>query len=180
MTFDTRGRLVEYLRSPHADIGRDGHWALKDVTRKRFEGDNVTTARMPALAWRPFLSPDQIATLTRPAESLSPTQLYELVRYLKATGQEYADYELAFWRKPGGAILLLAMLLVSTPFLFGLPRGGLGKRLVIAAVSGVVIYLLDQIVSGAGLLLNLNPALVALAPGLLLALAGQQLLVRLR
>jgi lipopolysaccharide export system permease protein len=180
MSFDGQGHMIEYLRSPRATIAADGRWTLSEATRKRFPHDTAITDTLSEMQWLPFLSRDQIATLTRPPDSLSPTQLRELVRYLKATGQEFADYELALWRKPGGAVLLIAMLLVSTPFMFGFPRGGLGRRLVIASVTGVGIYLFDQIVSNAGLLLDLNPAVVALTPGVLLSLAGQQLLVKLR
>ena len=180
MTFDSHGRLQEHLRSPQADIHAGDQWSLKSVTRKRIEGERVITERMDSLAWSPFLSPDQIATLSRPPESLSPTQLYELVGYLRATGQEFAAYELALWRKLGGALTLLAMLALSVPFAFGSLRSGLGQRLVLAAVTGVGVYLLDQIASNAGLLLNLEPAWVALGPGVLLALAGQQVLLRTR
>ncbi|MBI1731818.1 MAG: LPS export ABC transporter permease LptG [Gammaproteobacteria bacterium] len=180
MTFDAQGRMVEHLRSPHAEIVDAGLWSLNRVTRKRIDGGSVITEQLAELPWQPFLSPEQIATLLRPPESLSPTQLRELVAYLKTTGQEFAAYELALWRKAGGAVMLIAMLLLSTPFVFGFLHGGLGKRLVFAAVTGVGVYLLDQIVSNAGLLLELSPAFVALGPGVLLAIAGQQLLVRVR
>lgn len=180
MTFDAQGRMLEYLRSPQADIRDRNQWALQQVTRKRMDANRVSTERMESLAWKPFLTPDQIATLSRPPESLSPTQLHELVNYLHATGQEFAAYELVLWRKLGGAITLIAMLLLSVPFAIGSLRSGLGKRLVLAAITGVAVYLLDQIVSNAGLLLALDPALVALGPGVALAIAGQQMLMRAR
>lgn len=180
MTFDAQGRMQEYLRSPQAEIRTKDQWTLQQVTRKRINGEQVTTEHMQALVWRSFLSPDQIATLSRPPDSLSPTQLLELVGYLRATDQEFAAYELALWRKLGGAITLIAMLALSVPFAFGSLRGGLGKRLVLAAVTGVGVYLLDQIVSNAGLLLNVDPIWVALGPGVVLAIAGQQALLRTR
>ena len=67
---------------------------------------------------------------------------------------------------------MLAMLLLSVPFVFGSIRAGIGSRLVLAGITGICVYLLDQISSNAGLLLNLNHALVALAPGLFLMLIG--------
>jgi len=180
MTFDKDGRLLEYLRSPQADIAVHDTWTLQQVTRKRVEGERVITDRLASLAWRPFLSQDQIATLTRPPDSLSPTQLHELVGYLRATGQEFAAYELALWRKLGGAVTLLAMLALSVPFAFGSLRSGLGQRLILASLTGVGVYLLDQIVSNAGLLLKVDPIWVALGPGVVLAIAGQQALIRTR
>ncbi len=180
MTFDDAGFLREYLRSPRADVAAPDRWLLKDVTRRRFEADRVTTERLPALDWASFLSPDQIETLTRPPESLSPTQLRELVDYLRTTDQEFTAYQLALWRKLGGAITLVGMLLLSVPFAFGSVRTGLGQRLVLAAVTGVGVYLLDQIIANAGLLLDLEAPWVALGPGIVLLFIGQQLLLRAR
>ncbi len=180
LSFDEKGGLQEYLRSPQAEIDSRDRWTLKQVTRKHMEGERLITEQRAALVWRPFLSRDEIATLTRPPDSLSPTQLYELVNYLRATGQEFASYELALWRKLGGAVTLLAMLALSVPFAFGSLRSGLGQRLILAALTGVGVYLLDQILSNAGLLLNLDPVWVAMGPGVALMIAGQQALIRTR
>lgn len=180
MSFDEAGNLVEYLRSPRADVAAPERWLLKDVTRKRFQGAGITSEHFATLDWESFLTPDQIDTLTRPPDSLSPTQLRALVAYLRATGQEFAAYDLALWRKLGGAITLVGMLLLSVPFAFGSLRSGLGQRLVLAAVTGVGVYLLDQIIANTGLLLDLSPVWVALGPGIVLLFIARQLLVRAR
>ena len=67
---------------------------------------------------------------------------------------------------------MLAMLLLSVPFVFGSIQTGIGYRLVLAGITGICVYLLDQIMSNAGLLLELNHALVALTPGLALMFIG--------
>ena len=48
----------------------------------------------------------------------------------------------------------------------------------LAGITGICVYLLDQIVSNAGLLLNLSHALVALTPGLALMFIGSLWLQR--
>ena len=63
---------------------------------------------------------------------------------------------------------MLGMLLFSVPFVVGSVRTGFANRLVLAGVTGIVVYLLNQIFSNIGLILNLNPLLVALAPGTML------------
>ncbi len=68
---------------------------------------------------------------------------------------------------------MLGMLLLSVPFVIGSVRTGFANRLVMAGVTGIVVYLLDQIFSNAGLLLDLNPLLVALAPGTTLIWASR-------
>lgn len=47
-------------------------------------------------------------------------------------------------------------------FIFGSIREGLGGKLILAAVIGVSVYLLDQIVANAGLLLHMNPVLTSI------------------
>ena len=120
------------------------------------------------MKWRSFLNPDDISTLTKSPESLSPVELFLHVRFFRATGQEADAYALALWRKAGGGLTTIAMLLFSIPFVFGSVRAGLGSRLVLATMLGIGVYLFDQIISNAGLLLHLNPALTALSPGLML------------
>lgn len=180
MAFDPGGVLREHLHASRADVAAPDRWLLRDVTRRRYAADHVTVEHLPALDWASFLSPGQIETLARPPDSLSPTQLRELVQYLRATGQEAESYDLALWRKLGSAVTLVGMLLLSVPFAFGSARSGLGQRLVLAAVIGVGVYLLDQIVANAGLLLDLSPPWVALGPGIVLLIVGRHLLLRAR
>ena len=64
--------------------------------------------------------------------------------------------------------MTIAMLLLSIPFVFGSIRSGLSNKLVFAALIGIAVYLLDQIIANTGLLLRLNPALLALIPGMIM------------
>lgn len=162
------GFMAEYIYAERADMLNSDEWVLYDVTRKTINGNQVDSQRFDSLIWKPFLNPDQISTLTKPAESLSLTNLYQYVKYLQGTGQEADDYSLALWRKIGGGLTTIAMVLLSVPFVIGSLRAGLGNRMVMAGVTGIGVYLLEQIVANAGLILNLSPPLIALAPGILL------------
>jgi lipopolysaccharide export system permease protein len=167
MHFDENGFLLTYTYAKHAAFIGDV-WELNDVTTKTFTGNRIESVSTNSLQWKSFLNPDDILTLTKSPESLSPIELFFHVRFLRATGQEGDAYALALWRKAGGAVTTIAMLLLSIPFVFGSVRAGLGNRLVLASMLGISVYLFDQIVANAGLLLHLNPALTALLPGLLL------------
>ena len=172
MHFGDDGFLQSYVYARHADIKSAKQWTLYNVTTKTFEKQHVESGSTGTMVWKPFLDADQITTLTKPPESLSPVELFYHVRFLRATGQDAKAYALALWRKAGSGLTTIAMMLLSVPFVFGTVRGGLGGRLVMAGLTGIGVYLLDQISANAGLLLDLNPALVALSPGaVLLALA---------
>lgn len=172
LRLDSDGFLETYTFAARADIISDEEWRLHDVVVKTFEGQDVTSRAMESSVWKPFLDSGQIATLMKPPESLSPLELFRYVQFLRSTGQEADAYSLALWRKGGGMLTTIAMLLLSVPFVFGSVRGGLGSRLVLAGLTGLGIYLLDQITANIGLLLDLNPAVIALLPGLLLILIG--------
>lgn len=64
--------------------------------------------------------------------------------------------------------MIIAMILLAIPFIFGSIREGLGGKLILAAVIGVSVYLLDQIIANAGLLLHINPVLTSILPSVAL------------
>lgn len=178
VTLDDQGFLRGYLRAGRGEVESDERWVLRDVTTKSVDGQAIRTGREDAMIWLPFLDAAQVATLTRPPESLSPLDLFRHVRYLRATRQQADAYALALWRKPGGMLTTLAMLMLALPFALSPVRTGLGLRLVAAALTGIGVYLGDQIFSNAGLLLEFDPVLVALAPGIVLLAVAFQVLRR--
>lgn len=167
--FDDEGLLTSHIHGEFADIVTNDLWVLTNVLERRFGPDGaITTTHSDSLSWDSFLQPREISTLTKPPDSLSPSELFRYVRYLKDTGQENRAYSLALWRRAGGIFTTLAMILLSLPFVFGSVRQGLGNKLVLASLTGLSAYLFDQIAANVGLLLGLNPALIALLPGAIL------------
>jgi lipopolysaccharide export system permease protein len=179
MNFDKDGFLLTHIRAKHADFIDEDMWELTEVTTRTFLENRIKSEETDSLKWKSFLNPDDISTLTKAPESLSPVELFLHVRFLRATGQEADAYALALWRKAGAGLTTVAMLLLSIPFVFGSVRAGLGNRLVLAAMLGISVYLLDQVFSNLGLLWRLNPALTALLPGLLLIVLANFWLRRL-
>jgi lipopolysaccharide export system permease protein len=176
---DDNGFLSEYIHAQGFEIINSRQWILLDVTRKLIEQDRITLSTTESMPWDTFLRPEQISTLTKPHDSLSPVELSRYIEHLRSTGQEANVYALTLWKKLGGVFTMLGMLLLSVPFVFGSVRTGFANRLVLAGVTGIIVYLLDQIFSNAGLILNLNPILVAIVPSLLLIGFARSWLVRM-
>ena len=166
--FEDNGTLLTYTYAKYADIINDNLWELREVITKTFTEDQIESVSTSSMSWKSFLNPSDISTLNKTPESLSPLELFQHVRFLRTTGQETDAYALALWRKAGGGLTTIAMLLLSIPFVLGSTRAGMANKLVLAAMVGICVYLLDQIIANAGLLLHLNPALTALSPGLVL------------
>ncbi|ALQ51001.1 LPS export ABC transporter permease LptG [Nitrosomonas ureae] len=165
LQLDQEGFLAAHVLAQTAEIVDNETWELSNVIVRTFADNQITVAHHNTLNWSSFVSPEDIATLTKPPESLSPLELFRHVEFLRSTGQEADSYALALWRKIGSALMTIAMLLLSIPFVFGSIRSGLSNKLVFASLIGIAVYLLDQIIANTGLILQLNPALIALAPG---------------
>ena len=165
---DDSGSVSEYIYADGFNIINEQEWLLHNVTKKSIKDEGVTSSAISSMTWNTFLRPEQISTLTKQQESLSPVELFQYITYLQNTGQDSSAYSLILWRKFGGAITTLGMLLFSIPFVLGSVRTGIANRLVLAGIAGIGIYLFDQIVSNAGLLLGMNLFIVAVTPGILL------------
>ncbi|MDE2387662.1 MAG: LPS export ABC transporter permease LptG [Betaproteobacteria bacterium] len=166
LQLDDEGFIIKHTLAGFADIVEEDIWEFSNAIVRTFEdGGRISVSRADTVKWSSFVNPEDIATLTKPPESLSPLELFRHVEFLRSTGQDADSYALALWRKAGSALMTIAMLLLSIPFIFGSIRSGLSNKLIFATLIGMAVYLLDQIIANAGLILHLNPALVALGPG---------------
>lgn len=178
LNFDDNGFLLTYIHAKYADILSDNLWELRGVTTKTFTGDQIDSVSADSMSWKSFLNPKNVATLTKPPESLAPSELFQHVSFLNATGQETDAHALTLWRKIGGALTTIAMLLLPIPIVLRFTRTGFGSKLVSAALIGIGIYLLDQIIANVGLLWHLNPLLIGIFPGLTLIVLSSFWLLR--
>ncbi|HEL4614295.1 TPA: LPS export ABC transporter permease LptG [Klebsiella pneumoniae] len=165
--------LESYIYAQNASTTADGVWLLYNVMQKSWKDGKETIQRRDSLPWRSLFSVQSLKELTLPAGSFSLKQLVRYIDYLQGSGQPSTEYRLALWKKLGQLILVLAMILLAVPFTFSIPRApGLGSRLAIGAIVGLLTYIAYQIVLNLGLLFSLNAPFTALVPPLLiLALA---------
>jgi lipopolysaccharide export system permease protein len=165
--FDGEGRLRRFTSAERADVGAGRTWRLSGVVQKDFAPDGIARRQLPAVAWESFLSLEQVDLLALQPSILSFSDLYEYVRYLRASGQDSATYELALWQKASMPLAVGAMTLLSVPFVLGVMRmASPGQRMMVGSLVGVGFHLASQIMARAGLLLNLSPAFTALAPAI--------------
>ncbi len=178
MHFDKQGLMTAHVHAQYADIFDKSMWKLHDVTIRTFTSHRISLRKVRTLRWHSFLGPEDIATLTKPPESLTPLELLHHAEFLKMTGQKADAYTMALWRKVGSVVMTIAMILIAIPFVFGSVREGLGGKLVLAALMGISIYLFDQIVANIGLVFQLNPLVVSIAPGITLIVIATYWLLR--
>ncbi len=89
----------------------------------------------------------------------------DYIKALQESEQDADKYLLALWRKFSVPLMTGAMVLFSLSFVFGVKRRvSAGLRITMASLVGFSIYFTDQVVMHTGLLLNLNPLIVATIP----------------
>ena len=167
--FTGDGELLSFIHADRAKIESADMWLLSGVERTQLHAPGVQTERLSTLSWASFLRPHQVQLLILPPDSMPPIELYRYIRELKRQNHQAARLEQAFWTKVSIPLSMVAMVLVAIPFVFGPPRArSVGQRITIGAAVGIVFSLVQQITSLVSLLLDLNPALAAMAPSLLL------------
>ena len=167
--FDHGGDLLSFIHADHARIEADGSWTLSGVTRKLVVGAQFQTERLASLPWHSFMTAEQTELLILPPADMPPVALYRYAHYLQRSHLPSRPYEVEVWVKVGLAVSIVAMMMIAAPFVFGPPRtqtGGLS--IAIGAGIGIAFTLFQQIVSRLDLVLDLDPAVAALAPSVML------------
>jgi lipopolysaccharide export system permease protein len=160
---DATGRLLAVIHASEAEIDPTGRWLLKNVQRVDIGEGGVTTRHMESLTLDRLLGPDQVLLQEIPPESLSFSELYRLIRDLRARGQNAERYEQELWRKIAMPFATGAMMLLSLTFVFGPAQGsGQGRRIVTGLMAGIGVKLASDILNDLGHLAGVHPALPAL------------------
>jgi len=160
------GLLTRYRRAERGEI-QEGSWRLEGVREHRVDDDGLVTRSTPGEIelGGEFLSRDQARVLGVPPETHSVASLWAYVRTLRDRGENAGPYALALWQRVSEPVATGAMVLLSLPLLFGLPRSrSAGARVLVGAIAGVGFHLANQIAGYLSLLVHAPPALAALGP----------------
>lgn len=177
--YELDGTWLTTMTHAQAALYHGGAWTLTDIEQSHIRPDGVTVERRDTAEWSSLLNPRLLEVIVVEPHVLPVWGLYRYVRYMQRTGQDAGRYEVALWGKLVQPILVLAMIFVSIPVLLGSARStGIGTKIFAGIVIGIAFYLVSRTFSYLALLYDMNPALAALAPPLLFALAALWVLRR--
>lgn len=178
--FDPEKQQIEfYLHAERAAIKDRKQWFYKDVTLKDFTGKYAATRHEAELVQKSYLSEKQLQILELPINSLPPSGLYQYLKYLRTSEQATERFEIVFWQKATFPLVVVIMMLCSFPFVFGSLRiTSAGKRIVLAAITGITFQLISQLLVNLGLMLNISPMLTTLIPIITILVLGGLLMRR--
>ena len=141
-------------------------WALNNMTKLMInQGFESSQAISPSDTLSLPFAPESVYLLTRKAEDLSLTQLYEHRQFMRQQGQRSLSHELAFWQKLLSPLSILSLVIVACSFVFGsLRTHSLGLRIVVALLFGLLFSYVQDLVGFVSLATGFSPLLMVLLP----------------
>lgn len=166
---DPQGRLTSMIEASKAFLVNNEEWLLSDVLESRYENGRVLETQYDQVEWKDLLSVEEAAVMILPLEALAPNNLIKSITIRKQNNLDTHQYEVVLWQQVSLLPSLVAMALLSLPFLLGSVRSvSASQRTMIGGLIGISFYLLQQLSGHMAGILGLNPALVILTPSLIL------------
>ncbi len=165
--YDDSQRLQQALHARRASY-KEGGWVLETVRQSQFSPQRVTVKVFDQLPWATRLKPSVLDVVTVMPHMLAAWDLWRYIDYLQQNGQSSQTYEVAFWGKLAAPLVTLVMLFLSIPFVFGSLRSvGIGQRIFVGSMLGIVFYLLNRAFSYMAVVYSVNALFATLLPVLL-------------
>lgn len=155
-------------------------WQLNNVTKLTIsQGANSSQDSTASDTLSLPFAPESVYLLTRDAEDLSLTQLYEHRQFMRQQGKRSLTHELAFWQKLLSPLSILSLVIVACSFVFGsLRTHSLGLRIVVALLFGLLFSYIQDLVGFVSLATGFSPFAMVLLPIIISAVLGGYLLKR--
>ena len=155
-------------------------WQLNNMTKLSInQGFESSQATSPSDTLSLPFAPESVYLLTRDAEDLSLTQLYDHRQFMRQQGQRSLNHELAFWQKLLSPLSILSLVIVACSFVFGsLRTHSLGLRIVVALLFGLLFSYLQDLVGFISLATGFSPLVMVILPIIASAALGRYLLKR--
>lgn len=158
---------------------KDGEylWQLNDVNHIDVSVAGVARQHAQSRTLALPIAPTDVHLLTTDAEDLSVSDLYAHKRLMIHQGTRSLRHELAFWQKLLSPFSVLSLVLLASSFVFGSLRSqGLGLRIVMALLTGLLFSYLTDLVGFVSLATGFSPFIMALLPIIISAGVGVWLL----
>ncbi len=144
-------------------------WRLEGIRQSEISRKQIFANEMKEQEWKTSVDPDLLDVVVVKADNLSLYGLAMYIEFLKENNQQAQTFELAFWSRLINPLVTFIMLLVSAPFVIGVKRGvSTGGRMMLGVLIGMSFNIADKIVGHMSLVYELNPALMAMLPSMII------------
>lgn len=148
---------------------QDNEWVLNGIKRSILTSEGVTTEFKEQIKLDRLILLELFSVLELDSKDMSAIELFKYSRYLENNHLDNDEFLLEFWIKVITPFTCLAMLLIALPVVFSTtPRsGGVGQRVILAVVIGIVYFVINRSINHIGLAINIAPFISAIVPLLL-------------
>jgi lipopolysaccharide export system permease protein len=175
------GTLAAIGRADSVRAQPDRLWFLRNYAESRFTPAAIRTSVASEALGLEGVNPDLLGLTVVREETMTGAALWRYVQYLKRSGLEARNYEVAFWGRIAAIFAVPLMCVLAVPFVLGpLRSGGTGARMLAGLGIGLVWFLVSRTLADGGEVWNLNAIATAWLPTVLLAAATGIVLARTR
>lgn len=146
----------------------NNQWVMPSLNEITFNEKNVEKATLENFTINTHIDKAALTALVNDPEYLSGKSLWRFIGYLEENNLDSSEYRLAFWAKIFNPLTNVSMILIAAPLVFAQQRRqGIGERVLIGVILGLIIYLTTQMLGHFILLSGFPPILGALLPTIL-------------
>lgn len=179
--FDAENRLDAIAKAENAGIDGNDNWRLENFRETRFRDDGVQVITQPLAVESFGVNTEMLGSAMARTSSLSARGLISFIDYLERNNLDTRAYTTELWYRIARTVSIMIMPVLALAFVFGsLRTGGAGSRLIIGVVIGLAYYLASETLANSGQVFNLNPALIAWLPTIVLLVVTVFALARVR
>lgn len=167
--FNEANELEAIAQAENSGIGFNDQWILQNFRETRFHDDGVQVVASSLIVESFDIDAEVLGISLVKPQSLSARGLFSYIGYLKRNSLDSDRYETELWYRISRTTTVMIMPVLALAFVFGsLRTGGAGARLMIGVVIGLAYYLASAMLANSGQVFDLNPAVVAWLPSLVL------------
>lgn len=163
--FDPEHKLAMIRAASRGSYLKDNQWLLKGVVETDFKDNSISVKRTAEMNWKSVLNPQLLSVLLVVPDQMSAWNLYSYIQHLTENGQNATRYEIALWTKLTYPLAALVMMVLALPFAYIQRRsGGVGTRVFIGIMLGLIFNMLSRLSGHLGQIYNWPPAIAAFLP----------------
>ena len=161
------GKLSESIYADEASCSSEG-WILKRVKRTSFKGDASASSYVESLVWPTELDFNLLGLLGLEPQKLTLMELSLYLRFADEDAGDFRQWSQAFWTRIVHPLSIMLMTFLSFTVALSVSRSSsVGGSVLAGGAIGLVFYVLNELVGNFGLVFNMNSALAAVLPSLL-------------
>ncbi|MCQ9328060.1 LPS export ABC transporter permease LptG [Pelistega suis] len=139
------------------------------LTNEQAPLENISTLKtQKTISFKTSLTSERLVATELQPDKMSTPDLLNYVQYLEENNLQANRHIVALWRKGSYPFTLLVMITLAAPIGFVQSRkGGVGAKIFLGILIGIVFFMANQLALNVGMLNNLPPWLTALLPNII-------------